>query len=170
MQKIRFDEAVKVIRRRDGRFDADAYAFLRDALDYTVRKLRSEEMEEHRHVNGGELLHGFRDYALREYGPMAATVLESWGLGRCEDVGDMVFQLIEAGVFGKSDEDCPADFAGVFDFDEAFRQPFRPKIRQNTPAGDLSASGGTALRSRGLKPKPADEPGGESEAAQESLN
>ena len=152
MQKVPFDEAVRAIRKKDGRFDADAYSFLRDALDFTVRKLRENESEEHRHVSGPELLHGLREYALKEFGPLSATVLESWGVSRCEDVGDMVFQLIEVGAFGKSDEDQPQDFSGVFDFDDAFREPFRPRTLVTIPA---LRSGEAVVPVRGLKPQTA---------------
>lgn len=123
--KLTFDQAVRMIREKDRRFDSDAYCFLRDSLDFTVKKLRGEEIGTH--VNGPELLSGFRDYALKEFGPMAGTVLGSWGLRRCEDVGDMVFHLIELGVFGRSDTDKPEDFSAIYDFDEAFKGPFRPR-------------------------------------------
>ncbi|MCB1232597.1 MAG: hypothetical protein KDN19_20280 [Verrucomicrobiae bacterium] len=154
MQKVPFQEAVRAIRKNDPRFDSDAYAFLRDSLDFTVKKLRGEESEEHRHVCGPELLNGLREFALQEFGPLAATVLENWGITRCEDLGDMVFQLIEVGAFGRSDEDDPADFAGVFDFDEAFREPFRPRQRNLNPLGrDSDEADGP--RPRGLTPKPS---------------
>lgn len=153
MQKVPFPEAVRAIRKNDPRFDPDAYLFLRDALDFTVKKLRGEESEEHRHVCGPELLNGLREFAIKEFGPLAATVLESWGITRCEDVGDMVFQLIEVGAFGKSDEDNPADFAGVFDFDEAFREPFRP--RRSLESRSRTGHPEAAPRPRGMTPEPA---------------
>ncbi|NNE93147.1 MAG: hypothetical protein HKN23_16005 [Verrucomicrobiales bacterium] len=146
MQKIRFEEAVKLIRARDQRFDQDAYLFLRDALDFTVQRIKSDEAEELRHVTGPQLLEGVRDHATKEFGPMAFTVLESWGVSCGEDIGSMVFQLIEVGAFGKSAEDSPEDFAGVLDLEEELTAPFRPKAtagegddlefpdRQNQPA------------------------------------
>ena len=133
MQKIRFEEAVKIIRERDGRFDADAYLFLRDALDHTVKELRSDEMEEHRHVTGPELLHGTTEYALKEYGPMALTVLESWGITSGNDIGGMVFQLIEVGAFGQSPDDSPNDFMDVIDLEKELTQPYRPKKQVEEP-------------------------------------
>ena len=38
----------------------------------------------------------------------------------------MVFNLIGAGIFGKTEEDSIEDFKNVFDFDEAFVKPFEP--------------------------------------------
>jgi len=127
MHEISFEDAVQVICERDKRIDRDAYYFLREALDATVKALRSDETPEHQHVSGGELLDGLRDYALEKFGPMAATVLESWGLRTTDDIGQMVFKLIEIGAFGQSEDDRPEDFVDHYTFDEAFRAPFRPK-------------------------------------------
>jgi uncharacterized repeat protein (TIGR04138 family) len=38
----------------------------------------------------------------------------------------MVFNLIAAGVFGKTEEDSIEDFKNVYDFEEAFVRPFAP--------------------------------------------
>src|SRR5204862_222313 len=86
-----------------------------------------------RHVTGPELLDGVRRYALKEFGPMVMTVFDSWGVHSCEDVGNMVFNLIGAGVFGKTDEDSIEDFKNVYDFAEAFVKPFTPE----KPAGPM---------------------------------
>ena len=51
---------------------------------------------------------------------MASTVLESWNIHRTDDFGRIVFAMIEHGVMSKTPQDSPADFRGVFDFDEAF--------------------------------------------------
>jgi uncharacterized repeat protein (TIGR04138 family) len=80
-----------------------------------------------RHVAGPELLEGVRQYALKEFGPMALSVLSHWGVARCEDIGHMVFNLIGAGIFGKTDEDSMDDFKAVYDFRDAFVKPFQPE-------------------------------------------
>ena len=125
MQRHGFEEYARQAADRDPRFDVDAYLFLRDALDHTLggRKKTTQA----RHVRGPELLQGFRDLALKEFGPLAMTVLDTWGVRRCEDVGDMVFNLIEVGAFGRTAEDSKEDFAGGYDFAEAFLAPFRPR-------------------------------------------
>ena len=61
-----------------------------------------------------------------QFGPLAKTVLESWGVRRCTDFGDIVFNLIEYNIFSKTDNDRREDFADIYDFDEAFVKPFRP--------------------------------------------
>ena len=126
MQKIQFEEAVESILAQDPRYAEEAYLFLRDALDYTIKESADAGSQENRHVSGPELLEGFRKYALNEFGPMVPTVLDDWGIASCGDVGNMVFNLIDVGVFGKTENDRPEDFEDVYDFDEVFRKPFLP--------------------------------------------
>jgi len=137
MQKQGFNEAVDSIVARDKRYEAEAYAFVRDALDYTIklRKRNSKDEGQH-HVSGQELLEGVRQYALKEYGPMVTTVLSYWGIRQCEDVGNIVFNLIKKGIFGKSDRDNLEDFKGGFDFHEAFDVPFMPPVPVNGKKAD----------------------------------
>jgi uncharacterized repeat protein (TIGR04138 family) len=84
-----------------------------------------------RHVAGPELLQGVREYALKEFGPMVVTVLSYWGIRSTEDIGHMVFNLIGAGIFGKTEDDSIEDFKNVFDFHEAFVKPFEPEKRSH---------------------------------------
>jgi uncharacterized repeat protein (TIGR04138 family) len=78
-------------------------------------------------VSGQELLEGFRDCALEQFGPMASTLMEEWGVRRCQDVGDMVFLLIEEQVFGKQESDRREDFCGDFDLMKSLAAPFLPE-------------------------------------------
>jgi uncharacterized repeat protein (TIGR04138 family) len=126
MQKIGFAEALDSIVARDPRYHRDAYIFLRDALDFTTKQQKKIKGATVRHVTGPELLEGVRQYALKEFGPMVMTVFDNWGIHSCEDIGNMVFNLIGAGIFGKTEEDSIEDFKNVYDFVEAFIKPFAP--------------------------------------------
>jgi len=126
MQKRQFDEAVARILLKDTRFDRGAYHFLKEVLDFTVENEAVKSSSSSRHVTAEQLLYGFRDYALQEFGPMASTLMNEWGVQSCMDVGDMVFLLIDEGEFGKQDSDKPEDFREVFMFEEAFVVPFIP--------------------------------------------
>lgn len=127
-----FSEAVAAILLEDTRYDREAYAFVKDSWDYTVRMLKSPPGIP-RHVTGQELLEGFRAYAMEEFGPVARRVLNTWGIKRTEDVGEIVFNLVNKGFFGKQDSDTKDDFAGGFDFEEAFVRPFLPESRKIKP-------------------------------------
>ena len=94
-----------------------------------MRKKDAARAERSRHVSGPELLEGLRGYALEQYGPLAKTVLNAWGVTRCRNFGDIVFNLIEYNVFSKTENDRPEDFSDIFEFDEAFVKPFKPAGR-----------------------------------------
>lgn len=126
MQKIGFAEALESVVAHDPRYQRDGYIFLRDALDFTTKQQKKVKGVTVRHVTGPELLDGVRQHALKEFGPMVMTVFDSWGIRSCEDIGHMVFNLIGAGVFGKTEQDSIEDFKNVYDFDEAFVKPFAP--------------------------------------------
>lgn len=130
MERMNFEEAVAHVVARDPRYQADAYVFLRQSLDVTIRRLKKPADGPGRHVTGRELSLGFRDLALKEFGPMAMRVLTHWGLKRTADIGDLVYNLIETGTLGKSDEDRREDFADVYDFERAFRFPFLAPVRR----------------------------------------
>ena len=144
MQKIGFAETLDSIVAADARYNRDAYIFLRDALDYTTKQQKKVKGTAVRHVAGPELLDGVRQYALKEFGPMVVTVLSYWGIRNTEDIGHMVFNLIGAGIFGKTEEDSIEDFKNVYDFHEAFVKPFElekrllPKLPPGLPAPKLS--------------------------------
>jgi uncharacterized repeat protein (TIGR04138 family) len=127
MQKIGFTEALDSIVASDARYQREAYVFLRDALDFTTKQQKKIKGAALKHVAGPELLEGVRQYALKEFGPMALSVFSYWGIHQCEDIGQMVFNLIAAGIFGKTNEDSMDDFKAVYDFHEAFVKPFQPQ-------------------------------------------
>src|ERR1700682_4430627 len=118
MAKINFAEVVEQICEKDLRFSSDAYHFVQEGLNHTLKSLKRGGQHAHRHVSGQELLHGLRDYALKEYGPMSKAT---------DDFGQIVFNLVASGVLGKNETDSPSDFKNVFTFDDAFVKPFEPR-------------------------------------------
>ncbi len=116
---VDFEEGVKAILERDKRYAREAYEFVRESLEYT-----RIWMDRRGHVSGQELLEGIRKYALEQFGPMAKTVLNLWGVRACEDFGAMVFNLVEQKVFSRTSRDSMDDFRSGYDFDEAFEKPY----------------------------------------------
>ena len=134
MQAPSFEETIEQIVAGDPRYHRDAYFFVRLALDHTHRMMgRLPEKRETRHVTGGELLDGIRDCALRQFGPMALMVLEEWGVRRCENFGEIVFNMVEAKLLASTEQDSRDDFKGGYDFHEAFRKPFLPSHKASAP-------------------------------------
>lgn len=133
MKNISYNEALAQIVRDDPRYDEHAYLFLREALDFTIQKMAKPVEGPARHVSGHELLEGIRVYALQEFGPMTFRVLAHWGIKRCEDFGEIVFNLVDKGILGKTERDSREDFSGAYDFTEAFVIPFQP-VRHRSSA------------------------------------
>ncbi len=145
MQDLDFGEIVDLICREDGRYDKKAYLFVRQGLDSTVKNLKKHDparVQRSPHVSGRELLEGLRTYALDQYGPLTKTVFDSWGVRRCADFGEIVFNLIEYNVFSKTENDRREDFADLYDFNEAFVKPFQPT--GGKPAGPSAERVGSA--------------------------
>ncbi len=115
-----FYEKIEKIVDKDGRYKVAAYAFVMLALNYTVTKL-----EKPRHVTGKELLQGIRKFGIAQYGPMAKTVFNYWGVKSTRDFGEIVFNLVNHGLLGKTEEDKIEDFEGGYDFEEEFERKFR---------------------------------------------
>lgn len=127
---------------RDRRYPFDAYAFVFEALRYAQEVLglgaaqASEESVElppsgaaaagscERHLTGQQLCEAIRQYALQQYGYLAKSVLNHWGVQSTSDFGEIVFNLIEIGQMRKTPQDRREDFDNVYDFDEALQQEF----------------------------------------------
>jgi uncharacterized repeat protein (TIGR04138 family) len=107
--------ALLTILNKDKRYDPEAYSFIMTSLDYTIKKLKRKG-----HVTGQELSEGVKDYCLDQFGPLARLVLEKWGIKSTNDFGEIVFNLINSGLLGKTEEDRKEDFHNRYDFKEAF--------------------------------------------------
>ena len=126
MKKNNAVEALNQILQEDPRYSAEAYHFLRESLDFTTKLLHKPKGGTSRHVSGKELLEGIRRYALQEYGAMSKTVLNTWGIFRCEDFWYITSNLIKKSILGCTPEDSMHDFEDGYDFEDAFRTPFVP--------------------------------------------
>ena len=112
-------EQIRRIRdlcREDPRYPFDAYIFLFQALEYTTKHLAGQK----RHVAGKELLEGIRRFAIEAFGPLTLMVFKHWGVRRTEDVGEMVWSLVQRELMGKTAEDRKEDFADGYHFEDAF--------------------------------------------------
>jgi uncharacterized repeat protein (TIGR04138 family) len=105
-------QAVDRIREHDDRYRREAYLFVVAALGATVQRLPLARLNhpERRHLSGGELLRGVASLARAEFGSLAETVLNEWGVESSEDIGRIVFHLVESGQLSARPEDTLEDF------------------------------------------------------------
>jgi len=150
------DELARVIAQ-DPRYPIEAYAFVLESLNHARQeklkargrlrgKGRSTEPAREQlaetssakkprksgHVSGSELCESVRKLSLNQFGLLAATVLEHWGVRSTSDIGNIVYNLIDAGDLEKTPSDSRADFDNVFDFDRALRPGSLREIADNS--------------------------------------
>jgi len=132
-----FNSKLEEVVKKHPRYAYEAYEFMFQALNFTQKMLGREPPEDvaesgaagpQHHVSGQELLEGIRVLALREFGFLARTVFHSWGIDRTDDFGEIVFNLVEAELMSKTNEDNREDFRGVYDLDEALVQGYRIQL------------------------------------------
>jgi len=113
------DDVLARIRERDGRFDERAYVFVLAALEQLQARL-----PQRRHVTGEELALACRDLAIEQYGLLARSVLEHWGIACTADFGTIVFTLIDLGLLRRQETDRVEDFHDVYAFARAFEADY----------------------------------------------
>ncbi len=113
----------------DGRYPMEAYRFLQEGLEHTVRRVHGDDvrvrqartaaetgtsMDEHpNHVTGRDLCEGLADLALTRYGVLADAVLHAWNVHSTDDFGEMVFLMVEHDFLQKTSRDNREDFHQV---------------------------------------------------------
>lgn len=127
-------ERIVHIAAEDGRYDPAAFFFVNEAVASAVKWLKSGEMKPRDaassrgedganfHISGYELLEAFRRLAKERWGCMTTTVLSHWGVKSTEDVGEIVFLMVEDEKleWKRRDSDTKDEFRGVYDFAETF--------------------------------------------------
>jgi uncharacterized repeat protein (TIGR04138 family) len=108
---------------RDDRYRREAYRFVQEGLEYTMRRRGKRG-----HVSPRELTLGLRDLARERFGLMAKTVLNQWGVKATMDFGEIVFNLIEEEIMSAQESDSRADFEEIYDFEEAFERDMKIEL------------------------------------------
>ena len=111
------EQTVNQVARERGEFRPEAYFFTLDALKETVQELNIR-----RHVSGPEVLRGVVRLAHERFGETAYRVLDGWGIRQTRDFGVIVYDLIEAGILSRTEQDSLDDFEDVFDLEEALSE------------------------------------------------
>lgn len=119
------------IIENDSRYPIDAYQFVREALAYASdnMELQLQEFERfsdgdatvvERHFTGQQLCEAIRQYAVNQFGYLAKVVLRNWNIDSTSCFGDLVYNMIDAEMMKKSEEDRREHFNDVYDFDDVF--------------------------------------------------
>ena len=108
------DSTFKQLALADSRFKIEAYKFVVRALGQAAANRGGE------HVSGQDVALAFRSLALKEFGKNAIKTSLSWGVYTTDDIGTIIYQLIDAGRLGKRPEDKIEDFHALYDFAAVF--------------------------------------------------
>lgn len=124
----RLERSIEELVREDRRYPPAAYMLVFEGLESALQKLPAR-----RHVTPRELVDGVREVALREWGLMARTVLESWNIRNTGEIGDLVFNLIEKKLLVAGAEDQRSHFEDAFEFHEGFDRAFLESLERDPP-------------------------------------
>ena len=131
MEQQPLQAVIQQICRKDPRYAEDAYLYVIESLDTTIKdRMINNPGYTPKHLTGQELAEGIHQSANFDFGPMALTVLHQWGITKTSDFGEIVYNLIEAGRLSKNETDQKSDFDNVYDFEEIFEKPFLPVALQ----------------------------------------
>lgn len=119
-------KSIDQIASADGRYTADAIAFVYEGLGYTVRQASKDQDYDQgsNHVSGQELSQGIGKLAIDKWGLLAKTVLNKWGIYNTRDFGEIVYLMIENKWMSSQPEDTIDDFNDVYDFQKFFIDAF----------------------------------------------
>ena len=109
------EEVMARIRAHGGQYHERGYLFVLATIEFLQTRL-----EVRRHVSGPELAWACRDFAQQQFGLLAPAVLGHWGIKRTDDIGRIVFTLVEVGLLVTQPGDSETDFEGVYQFADAF--------------------------------------------------
>jgi uncharacterized repeat protein (TIGR04138 family) len=119
------DDKIQSLKSRCPRFDPQVYPFVFEALDVAIKTTGKARLQgAARHVTGVELLQAIRVLARNQFGFLAKTVLNAWGIHVTEDFGHVVFLMVEVDLLSKQDADSIDDFRDAYEFAEAFEESY----------------------------------------------
>jgi len=120
--------AIESIVSKDPRYRPEAYKFVVRAVGFAYSAALSKqhvsgETTAEAHTTAEQILESVRSVALIDFETEAKSRLNEWGVKSCEDVGEIVFNLIDAGLLGKQPSDRKEEFQNGYNFDTAFDDP-----------------------------------------------
>lgn len=121
------EDRILDLQSRDPRYSRNAYFFVLDSLDFSLEQMAACNKRDS-HIGGKELLAGIRDLAKDRFGAMAKEVFNNWGICSTEDFGQVVFNLVTAGMLQRRAQDTLMDFENGYDFEREFQQDYELRV------------------------------------------
>ncbi len=119
MDLTKVDSTIENICANDIRYHKNAYHNIFNALAYCETVMKTEK-----NLTAKELVIGYKDITLSKYGALALEVLHHWGIYSTQDIGNIVFNLVNANLLGRSQGDKIEDFKNIFDLTQEMKSPY----------------------------------------------
>jgi uncharacterized repeat protein (TIGR04138 family) len=104
----------------DSPWPYEAYEFVLEAVDRAGQELNDTtdsplvNPTQEVHLTGKQIALAARTLAREQFGLMATTVFEAWGVTTTADLGTIVFRLIGAGLLSQQEDDRLEDFHDIY--------------------------------------------------------
>lgn len=100
-----------------GEYPPQAYALIFQTMEW-VRKKEDGDEEKVAHLTGQELGKAIFDFSVDMYGFLTPIVWQDLNIYRSEDIGKIVWHLVQERLIGKRDEDKIEDFDELWSIDD----------------------------------------------------
>jgi uncharacterized repeat protein (TIGR04138 family) len=112
---------------RDTRYLTGGYEFVLNGMEFYLTSIG-----EKRHVTGNEFTKGLLMFAQKQFGPLVLTVLNYWGIYKTDDIGNIVYNMIDLGILSKQPDDSLEHFHDVVNFKKYFKQQQYFEVEKET--------------------------------------
>jgi uncharacterized repeat protein (TIGR04138 family) len=109
-------DAIFELSKKHGKYPPGAYILVFEVLDFVSKEMKKPKQ----HLTGRQLALSTFAYCLHRYGGLSKMVWENLGMASSEDLGQIVFHLVEEGLIGRQEQDRVEDFDQIYtinDFD-----------------------------------------------------
>jgi uncharacterized repeat protein (TIGR04138 family) len=107
------DDIIEQLAVKSGKYKKEAFYYIAKAIESSHEKIKRKE-HKRRHISGQELVDEIVMIAREEYGFLAKTVFKDWGIENTEDIGEIVFLMVDNGILTAQSSDSKDDFKDLF--------------------------------------------------------
>lgn len=108
-----FQETLQQILAQHSEYKPDAYRYIYAVTTPATddEELDKPDTQSHpKHLSAQMLYQALCKRALKDFGPLAATVFRVWGLCTPQDIGRATYYMVDAGILCKQPHESAADF------------------------------------------------------------
>ena len=105
-----YDTLIKLIKERNLPYPLQAYAFTLEVFEWLLTICN-------RKIDGAAVSRAAVIYSIRKFGLLSETVWKEYKIEKSEDIGKIIFCLVDSGLLTKNDDDKVGDFDNIVSID-----------------------------------------------------